>query len=90
LTDKKSIPNLITAAGKWLAVIFSYPFILLIRVYQYIISPALGPKCRFTPTCSQYAAEALKKHGIIKGGWLSIRRISRCRPGGGHGFDPVP
>jgi putative membrane protein insertion efficiency factor len=66
------------------------PFIILIRFYQWVISPALGPKCRFTPTCSQYAAEALKKHGLIKGFLLSVKRVSRCRPGGGHGYDPVP
>ncbi|BAV09897.1 hypothetical protein SAMN05421788_1011330 [Filimonas lacunae] len=70
--------------------LLSYPFILLIRIYQYVISPALGPKCRFTPSCSQYAAEALKKHGVIKGMGLSVKRISRCRPGGGSGYDPVP
>jgi putative membrane protein insertion efficiency factor len=66
------------------------PFIILIRFYQWVISPALGPKCRFTPTCSQYAAEALKKHGLIKGLLLSVKRVSKCRPGGGHGYDPVP
>ncbi len=66
------------------------PFIILIRFYQWVISPALGPKCRFTPTCSQYAAEALKKHGPFKGLILAIKRISKCRPGGGHGYDPVP
>lgn len=75
---------------KWLLQILSLPFILLIRIYQYMISPLMGPKCRFTPTCSQYAAEALRKHGLIKGSWLSLKRISRCRPGGGHGYDPVP
>jgi putative membrane protein insertion efficiency factor len=68
----------------------SYPFLLLIKFYQVVISPVLGPKCRFTPTCSQYAAEALKKHGVLKGGWLAVKRISRCRPGGGNGYDPVP
>ena len=66
------------------------PFIILIRIYQWVISPALGPKCRFTPTCSQYAAEALQKHGLIKGFILSVKRVSKCRPGGGHGYDPVP
>lgn len=66
------------------------PFIILIRFYQWVLSPALGPKCRFTPTCSQYAAEALKKHGLAKGFVLSVKRISKCRPGGGHGYDPVP
>ncbi|MBV9988470.1 MAG: membrane protein insertion efficiency factor YidD [Chitinophagaceae bacterium] len=71
-------------------IILSYPFILLIKIYQYIISPVIGPKCRFTPTCSHYATEALQKHGLLKGGWLTVKRISRCRPGGGHGYDPVP
>jgi putative membrane protein insertion efficiency factor len=75
---------------KILLQVLSYPFILLIRIYQYVISPALGPKCRFTPTCSQYAAEALQKHGLIKGMGLAIRRISKCHPGGGSGYDPVP
>jgi putative membrane protein insertion efficiency factor len=70
--------------------ILSYPFILLIKFYQYVVSPVLGPKCRFTPTCSQYAIEALRKHGLLKGGWLTVKRISRCRPGGGSGYDPVP
>ena len=66
------------------------PFIIIIRFYQWVISPALGPKCRFTPTCSQYTAEALKKYGLAKGFLLSVKRISKCRPGGGHGYDPVP
>ncbi|WP_317130034.1 membrane protein insertion efficiency factor YidD [Segetibacter sp. 3557_3] len=66
------------------------PFILLIRGYQVLISPLLGPKCRFTPTCSQYALIALKKHGLLKGSWLSVKRIVRCNPWGGHGHDPVP
>jgi len=70
--------------------ILSYPFLLLIRIYQLVISPLLGSQCRFTPTCSQYAAEALKKYGVFKGSWLAVKRISRCRPGGGSGFDPVP
>jgi putative membrane protein insertion efficiency factor len=68
----------------------SYPFLLLIKFYQVVISPILGPKCRFTPTCSQYAAEALKKHGVVKGGWLAVKRMALCRPGGGTGYDPVP
>jgi uncharacterized protein len=70
--------------------ILSLPFILVIKLYQWIISPLLGPKCRFTPTCSQYAIEALKKYGVFKGTWLSVKRISRCHPWGGHGYDPVP
>ncbi|OJU26381.1 MAG: membrane protein insertion efficiency factor YidD [Sphingobacteriales bacterium 41-5] len=75
---------------KELLKILSWPFIILIKFYQYVISPWLGPKCRFTPTCSQYSLEAFKKHGVFKGFWLSIKRISRCHPWGGHGYDPVP
>lgn len=75
---------------KLLLRILSLPFIALIKLYQWIISPILGPKCRFTPTCSQYAIEAFKKHGVFKGLWLTVRRLSRCHPWGGHGYDPVP
>ncbi len=66
--------------------------ILLIPIYFYrgVISPMLPPRCRFTPTCSQYAVEALKKHGPFKGLWLSVKRIGRCHPWGGSGYDPVP
>lgn len=70
--------------------ILSFPFIALIKLYQWIISPLLGPKCRYTPSCSQYGIEALKKYGPVKGTWLTIKRISRCHPWGGHGYDPVP
>ncbi|HEV7622190.1 MAG TPA: membrane protein insertion efficiency factor YidD [Flavisolibacter sp.] len=70
--------------------ILALPFIILIKLYQWILSPLIGPKCRFTPTCSHYAVEAFKKYGIFKGSWLSIRRIVRCNPWGGHGYDPVP
>ena len=65
-------------------------FILPIRFYQIAISPYFPPACRFTPTCSQYALEAIMKHGITKGGWLAIKRILRCHPWGGSGYDPVP
>ncbi|HYJ63474.1 MAG TPA: membrane protein insertion efficiency factor YidD [Parafilimonas sp.] len=75
---------------KWLLKILSYPFIFLIKIYQKIISPIIGPKCRFTPTCSNYAVEALKKHGIFKGSWLAVKRIAKCHPWGGSGYDPVP
>lgn len=64
--------------------------ILPIRFYRVCISPLFPPVCRFTPTCSQYAIEALKKHGPVKGLWLSICRICRCNPWGGSGYDPVP
>ncbi len=70
--------------------ILSLPFIFLIKLYQWIISPWLGSQCRFTPTCSQYGIEALKKYGVIKGLWLTVKRIARCNPWGGHGHDPVP
>ena len=64
--------------------------ILPIRFYQKFISPLTPPSCRFTPTCSQYAIEALRKHGPLKGTWLAVRRILRCHPCGGYGYDPVP
>jgi putative membrane protein insertion efficiency factor len=70
--------------------VLAFPFIVLIRFYQLVISPWLGPKCRYTPTCSQYALEAFKKHGPFNGFWLAVKRISRCHPWGGHGYDPVP
>jgi putative membrane protein insertion efficiency factor len=70
--------------------ILSLPFMALIKLYQWILSPLLGPKCRFTPTCSQYSMEAFKKYGVFKGLWLTIKRIGRCHPWGGHGYDPVP
>jgi hypothetical protein len=64
--------------------------ILFIKFYQYAISPMLASHCRFTPTCSQYAVEALQKHGALKGFWLSVRRISRCHPRNPGGYDPIP
>ncbi|HSQ47811.1 MAG TPA: membrane protein insertion efficiency factor YidD [Lutibacter sp.] len=70
--------------------ILAIPFIWLVRFYQAAISPYLPSSCRYSPTCSQYTVEALKKYGIFKGGWLSIKRIVSCNPWGGHGHDPVP
>jgi uncharacterized protein len=70
--------------------ILSLPFIGLIKIYQLVISPLTGPSCRYTPTCSQYGIEALKKYGLVKGLWLTIKRVARCNPWGGHGHDPVP
>ncbi|MBB5020243.1 hypothetical protein HNQ59_003560 [Chitinivorax tropicus] len=64
--------------------------IALIRIYQYAISPMLGPRCRFSPTCSHYAIEAVSKHGALKGSWLAIKRICRCHPLHPGGYDPVP
>lgn len=66
-------------------------FIFLIRLYQVLLSPLLGPgKCRYTPSCSDYSLEAIRKYGTIRGGWMGLKRILRCAPWGGHGFDPVP
>ncbi|WP_026462985.1 membrane protein insertion efficiency factor YidD [Adhaeribacter aquaticus] len=62
----------------------------LIWIYQRMISPLTPASCRFTPTCSQFAAEAVIKYGPVKGGWLAIKRIGRCHPWGGSGYDPVP
>jgi len=64
--------------------------ILPVKFYQWFISPIIGQSCRYSPTCSAYTIEALKKHGPIKGLWLSIKRILSCNPWGGHGHDPVP
>ena len=75
---------------KRLGYILSLPFIILIKLYQWVLSPLIGPKCRYTPSCSHYAMEAFKKYGPLKGGWLAIKRIARCHPWGGHGYDPVP
>ena len=66
------------------------PFVLLIKIYQIIISPAIGSNCRFNPTCSNYAIESLKKHGLVIGLYYSIIRISKCHPWGKMGNDPVP
>ncbi|MBT3543632.1 membrane protein insertion efficiency factor YidD [Flavobacteriaceae bacterium] len=70
--------------------ILIYPFVLLIKGYQSFLSPLLPPSCRYEPTCSQYTLEALKKFGLFKGGWLGIKRIAKCHPWGGSGFDPIP
>lgn len=64
--------------------------LLLVKLYQWIISPVLGQRCRFHPSCSFYALEALKSHGLIIGGWLSIKRILKCHPFNPGGYDPVP
>jgi putative membrane protein insertion efficiency factor len=67
-----------------------YFFIGLIKIYQYSIAPLLGPACRFEPSCSRYGIEALKKHGFLKGSFLTFKRILKCHPWGGSGHDPVP
>ncbi|MCQ2210963.1 MAG: membrane protein insertion efficiency factor YidD [Paludibacteraceae bacterium] len=65
-------------------------FLLPVRFYKACISPMLPPSCRYTPTCSEYAMIALKKYGVIKGSWLTLKRLLRCHPWGGSGYDPVP
>ena len=64
--------------------------ILPIRFYQHAISPLLGPRCRFQPTCSHYAVEAIEEWGVVKGSWLAVKRIGKCHPWGPWGYDPVP
>ena len=66
------------------------PFVFLIKIYQNIISPLFPPTCRYTPTCSEYSIQSLKKYGLIKGVYLSIKRIVNCHPWGGSGYDPIP
>jgi putative membrane protein insertion efficiency factor len=61
-----------------------------IRAYRFLLSPMLGSNCRYHPSCSAYALEAIERHGAERGGWLSVKRICRCHPWGAHGYDPVP
>lgn len=70
--------------------VIAWLLLALIRIYRTAISPLLGANCRFQPSCSEYAEEALQKHGAFRGGWLVLKRIGRCHPWGGHGYDPVP
>lgn len=77
------MPNAISRA-------LAKPLILVVRFYRVAISPWLGTRCRYQPTCSSYAIEALQVHGALKGSWLAARRIGRCHPWGGSGYDPVP
>ena len=67
-----------------------FPFLAIIKFYQNFISPSLPSTCRYTPTCSEYAKQSLVKHGLIKGSFISIKRIIKCNPWGGNGYDPVP
>lgn len=70
--------------------VLAWPLLGLVWLYRTVISPLLGANCRFEPSCSAYAEEALRTHGGLKGGWLALKRISRCHPWGGSGYDPVP
>ena len=70
--------------------IFTIPVIIFIKLYQLFISPIIGQNCRYLPTCSEYTIECLKNFGLIKGTFLSFKRISKCHPWGSHGYDPIP
>jgi len=70
--------------------LFAHLLALPVRAYRLLFSPWVGHNCRYQPTCSAYALEALERHGAVKGGWLALRRIGRCHPWGGSGHDPVP
>ena len=69
--------------------IFIFPLIFIIKIYQFIFSPLIGKNCRYLPTCSEYAIESLKLHGLLRGSFFAIKRILKCHPFGGHGFDPI-
>jgi len=73
-----------------LRALLASPLVALVKIYQYAISPMLGSRCRFDPSCSQYAVEALQRHGAFKGTWLAVRRVGRCHPWHPGGYDPVP
>ena len=75
---------------KWLNTLIKKVFIFPIKLYQWLLSPMLGKSCRFHPTCSHYMVEAIEEWGILKGGWMGLKRIGRCHPWGGSGYDPVP
>ena len=70
--------------------LLALPLVALVKIYQYAISPMLGSRCRFEPSCSRYTVEALQRHGAFKGIWLAVRRIGRCHPWHPGGYDPVP
>ena len=70
--------------------IFVFPLVIIIKLYQFVISPLTPSSCRYSPTCSQYSLEALKKYGIIKGVSLTFKRLIKCHPWGGSGYDPIP
>jgi len=83
---KKIVEKVIPLLSKSITII---P-IILVKIYQYTISPFFPNSCRFYPSCSEYSLQAFKKHGLIKGFWLTVNRLRKCHPWGGHGIDPVP
>lgn len=85
-----SLKKVFSLILKWIGAGFTLILIIPVRIYQWVISPMLPGSCRYVPTCSQYAIEALRVHGPIKGLLLGTKRIFSCHPWGGHGYDPVP
>jgi uncharacterized protein len=84
---------MLTRQARWAGFIGDWPrrgLVAALRAYQAFISPALPPACRFTPTCSQYALEAIERYGALRGSWLALRRLTRCHPFHPGGFDAVP
>ncbi len=81
-----AVSSLLRVLKKGLVILLIIP----VKLYQWLLSPMIGPSCRYTPTCSVYTIQALKKHGPFKGLWLSVKRILSCNPWGGSGEDPVP
>ncbi len=75
---------------RWLGRLLAWPLLLLVQIYRYAISPWLGANCRFQPSCSEYAVTALRQYGAFRGSALAVKRIARCHPWGGSGYDPVP
>lgn len=82
--------NLGQSIAQSISYVFRRALMVLVRAYQLAISPLMANHCRFEPTCSRYALIAIERHGVFKGSWLAVRRISRCRPGVPGGWDPVP
>lgn len=77
-------------AAAWAAAAARVAMMGMIHAYRWTLSPLLGPCCRYTPSCSHYGLEAIGRHGALRGGWLTLRRLLRCHPWGGSGYDPVP
>lgn len=75
---------------RWCVRLPSRAAILVVRIYQWTLSPMLGPACRFSPSCSHYACGCLSEHGLVRGSWLTVRRLGRCHPWHPGGYDPVP
>jgi uncharacterized protein len=89
-TGSAATPAPVRGTMQRVMAVLAWPLILFVRGYQLFLSPLLPPSCRYTPSCSAYAIEALQRHGALRGGWLALRRIARCHPFRPGGFDPVP